>query len=169
MHGGLIEIGGGSSQIAFADFRASFPLGCVRAKDLLAGETAFEAMKTKLEGAAAGIFCFPHANIVHWVGVGGTITTLAALSLGQRDYDGAAVNACVLTREQVGQLAQKLHGAGEAARAAQPLLFERHDVIVPGALILSFLMRGMDIERLRASDADGMEGYLEYLLSGEAD
>lgn len=38
--GGLIDIGGGSFQIAAGPDRASYPMGCVRAKDLVHAETA---------------------------------------------------------------------------------------------------------------------------------
>lgn len=166
--GGLVDVGGGSSQMSFSGYRASFPLGCVRAKDLIGEETSFEGMREKLAHAAGGIFRFPRIYIDRWTGVGGTVTTLAALSLGLVQYNKEAVNACLLTREMVEQTALALHGAGAAARAAHPLLHDRHDVIVPGALVLLMLMQGMAIEALRVSDADGMEGYLSYLHARDA-
>lgn len=36
-------------------------------------------------------------------------------------------------------------------------------MIVEGALILLYIMRGMGIYELHVSDADGMEGYRAYL------
>jgi exopolyphosphatase/pppGpp-phosphohydrolase len=42
----------------------------------------------------------------------------------------------------------------------------RHDVIVPGALIVLLIMRGIGVAKLCASG--GMEGYLKYLLLDEA-
>lgn len=166
--GGLIDVGGGSSQIVFGGFGASFPMGCVRAKDLLAGASGFGEMRQKLDAACGAIFRFPRVYPENWTGVGGTITTLAALSLGLTAYDKAAVNACVLTREGIETLARGLYEQGGAARGAHPLLADRHDVIVPGALIVLLIMRGMGVAKLRASDADGMEGYLKYLLLGDA-
>lgn len=59
-----------------------------------------------------------------------------------------------------------LYAMGDTARAQHPLLAERHDVIVEGALILLYIMRGMGIRELHVSDADGMEGYRAY-LAGE--
>lgn len=162
--GGLVDIGGGSSQVSFDGFRASFPMGCVRAKDILRGAATLEEREEILNVACGGIFRFPRVYPERWTGVGGTITTLAALSLGLNGYDKAAVNACILTRETVEGLAAALDAAGDDQRSGHPLLTDRHDVIVPGALILLFIMRGMDIAKLRVSDADGMEGYLKYLL-----
>lgn len=166
--GGLVDVGGGSSQLSFLGYRASFPLGCVRAKDLVSDETSFEGMREALERAAGSIFRFPRIFIDRWTGVGGTVTTLAALSLGLAQYDTEAVNACLLTRKAVEETARALHCAGGAARAAHPLLQDRHDVIVPGALVLLILMRGMAIGALRVSDADGMEGYLRSLHARDA-
>ncbi|HWQ58341.1 MAG TPA: hypothetical protein VN540_04905 [Clostridia bacterium] len=166
--GGLIEIGGGSSQLSFGGFRASFPMGCVRAKDLLAGAQTLEEMRARLDGACGGIFRFPRIYLERWAGVGGTITTLGAFALGQKKYEKAAVTGSILTPDLVEEMMQSLYAHGDAARAEHPLLADRHDVIVPGALILSFMMRGMGIARLRVSDADGMEGYLSYLLARES-
>ncbi|HOG00205.1 MAG TPA: hypothetical protein PK438_02085 [Clostridia bacterium] len=166
--GGLVDVGGGSSQLTFGGFRASFPMGCVRAKDILAGAETLDEMKRRLEAACAGLFRFPRIHLESWTGVGGTVTTLGALALGQTVYDKKAVSESFLSREQVEDMAGRLHEQGGAARAKHPLLAERHDVIVPGALILLLIMRGMGIARLRVSDADGMEGYLKYLLSGES-
>ena len=53
-------------------------------------------------------------------------------------------------------------------RAQHPLLAQRHDVIVEGALILLYIMRGMGIHTLHVSDADGMEGYRAYLSQRKA-
>lgn len=167
--GGLVDIGGGSSQLTFNGFRASSPMGCVRAKDILAGAGTLEEMKDKLETACAGLFRFPRIYLESWTGVGGTITTLGALALGQREYDKEAVSQSFLSREQVEAMAKHLYELGDAKRAEHPLLIDRHDVIVPGALILLFIMRGMGISRLRVSDADGMEGYLKYLQSKQSE
>lgn len=165
--GGLIDVGGGSSQIVFGGFGASFPMGCVRAKELFSDVPTFDEMQQKLYDACGSIFRFPRIYLESWTGVGGTITTLAALSLGLRRYDQAAVNACVLTPEGIAAMARDLCDRGDAVRGAHPLLTDRHDVIVPGALIVLLIMRGMGIAKLRVSDADGMEGYLKELLSAD--
>jgi hypothetical protein len=39
---------------------------------------------------------------------------------------------------------------------------------MPGALIVLLIMRGMGVAKLRASDADGMEGYLRHLRFKES-
>lgn len=162
--GALIDIGGGSSQIIAGDFQASFPMGCVRAKEICAGADTLDEMRQRLYERCDDIYRFPRLSVLSWTGVGGTITTLAALSLGLAQYDKQAVSSCTLTIDGAEELTRLLHGMGEA-RKEHPLLFERHDVIVPGALILLYIMRGIGITKLHVSDADGMEGYLTYLRS----
>ena len=114
------------------------------------------------------LFRFPRMYAENWMGVGGTITTLGALSLGLAEYDKAKVSAHVLAREEIEALAKRLFDMGDGGRRNHPLLVDRHDVIIPGALLLLFVMRGAGVARLAVSDADGMEGYLFYLEALEA-
>jgi len=163
--GGIIDIGGGSSQIVAEGFAQSWPVGCVRAKEW--GEernaASFDALQSALEAKFHAIYRFPRLFTPRFTGVGGTITTLAALSKGMTAYDRAAVADIILTPETVESLARSLYAEGGERRSSHPLLLERHDVIVPGALILLHIMRGMNIFELYVSDADGMEGYRNYL------
>ncbi len=163
--GGLVDIGGGSSQLVSEGFAASWPVGCVRAKEWAAQDSApsFDAMCAGLFRRFDGIYRFPRLLLPSWTGVGGTITTIAALSRGMAAYDRAAVNAVTLSREDVEAQARNLYATADMVRAQHPLLLERHDVIVPGALILLYIMQGMGIYALSVSDADGMEGYRAYL------
>ncbi len=158
--GGLIDIGGGSAQVIAPNLAHSAPIGCVRAKELCTGLTqeevpqAIEAwlnqtIKDKLTGIEEQ----------RWTGVGGTITTLGALQAGLAEYDSLRVNHETLAQEDVLSLYERLLAMGEARRQ-HPLLTDRHDIILFGALILYGLMRRLDIDMLHVSDADGMEGYL---------
>lgn len=162
---GLIDVGGGSCQLVSEGFAVSAPMGCVRAKDICdkKSDGTYASMREAVFNACDGLFCFPRISIPEWVGVGGTITTLAALSLGLEIYDASAVGASLLTRERVEQLAEGLHNAGDEARRRHPLLAKRHDVIVPGALVLLYAMRGMGIRALHPSKADGLDGYYKYI------
>lgn len=158
--GGLIDIGGGSAQVMTRDQAHSFPIGCVRAKELcktLTQEEVPQAIENWLRetvgDALAGI------REQRWTGVGGTITTLGALQAGLKVYDSLRVNREALTLEGVRALYDRLLAIGESRRE-HPLLRERHDIILFGALLLYGLMAWLDIQALQVSDADGMEGYL---------
>ena len=158
--GGLIDIGGGSAQAITPDRAYSFPIGCVRAKDLCSAYKPEEYpaviqgwLDRTIQHALSGM------EQPRWTGVGGTITTLGALEAGLTAYDSLRVNAQTLTPKSVGTLYETLLDMGEA-RKEHPLLLARHDIILFGALILLELMRRLDIRALHVSDADGMEGYL---------
>lgn len=163
--GGIVDIGGGSSQIVAEGYAQSWPAGCVRAKEWgeESGAASFDALRSALFAKFDTIYRFPRLFIPRFTGVGGTITTLAALAKGMNVYDREAVTSVTLTQETVEELARRLYETPDDERSAHPLLLERHDVIVPGALILLYIMQGMNIFELRISDADGMEGYRSYL------
>lgn len=97
-----------------------------------------------------------------WTGVGGSITTIGALSAGLTEYDSSIVNNAVLTKQSVETMIYDLEAMGEL-REAHPLLAQRHDVILYGAVILAFLIDLLDINSIVVSDRDGMEGYLMAL------
>lgn len=158
--GGLIDIGGGSAQVIAPNLAHSFPLGCVRAKELCDGfrpediPAAIDSWLDRTTGdALTGI------RERHWTGVGGTITTLGALQAKLTEYDSLRVNRETLAQEGVLSLYRRLLAMGETRRE-HPLLTDRHDIILFGALILYGLMKRLDIGMLHVSDADGMEGYL---------
>lgn len=175
--GDLMDIGGGSAQLSTREKSISYPAGCVRGRDLLERQapsgtpeeqyrTVSEWLERIIGESAIAPEAFPKKN--RWAGAGGTITTLAALSLGLTAYDRDRVHGTPLTREGVWALIEKLHAMG-GARKEHPLLTKRHDVILPGAYILMYLLGRLKEPALFATDADGMEGYLLYTASKEGE
>lgn len=173
--GDLMDIGGGSAQLSTREKSISYPAGCVRGRDLLEREAPSGTPEEQYRAVSAWLEriigestvapeAFPKNN--RWAGAGGTITTLAALSLGLTAYDRDRVHGTPLTREGVWALIEKLHAMGEARRE-HPLLTKRHDVILPGAYILMHLLGRLQEPELFATDADGMEGYLLYIAARE--
>lgn len=162
---GLTDLGGGSCQLVSEGFSISAPMGCVRAKEICEknSDGSYESMKNAVFSACVGLFMFPRIRIADWVGVGGTITTLAALSLGLEKYDASAVDASILTIDRIRHLSKSLYEAGDEARSRHPLLIKRHDVIVPGTLVLLYAMQGMGIRELHPCNADGLDGYYKYV------
>jgi len=165
--GNLIDIGGGSAQIVTEDKEYSFPMGCVRAKELIDEVVPHKAtlslMRRLLMPRFEEFFLpWPRIDCERWTGIGGTITTLGAIHAGLSCYDPLCVHGVVLNIEDIITIAQSLNDMVEA-RQSHPLLADRHDVIIPGTLILLYLMDKLNIKRLVASEADGMEGYRSYL------
>lgn len=157
--GGLIDIGGGSTQVMTARGGESFPMGCVRAKEYAADAETLQARRKRVyERCGALMRLTPSAR--HFTGVGGTITTLAAFDAGLSCYDGEAVSQRTLTKADVTRLLDTLDQMGQDGRRGHPLLTQRHDVILFGGLILEYVMEKMKLLEIGVSDRDGMDGYL---------
>jgi len=159
--GGLMDVGGGSAQIMTPGFQMSWPIGCVRASEAAAGLDLPEARARLARWMdARGVFAGPaFVSPARWVGVGGTITTLAAFSLDLTAYDPLAIARAAFTPESLWALIDRIWAMGPA-REAHPILRPRHDVICCGAMVAAELMKRFGIAELFVSDADGMEGFL---------
>jgi len=158
----LLDIGGGSAQLVSQGFQLSFPIGCVRAKELYLPaekEGGLSAGREAVEARCRDLLFFPRILLRNVMGVGGSITTLAALKLGLTRYDREKVSGLSMRLEDVEALIRQLYGMGDEDRALHPLLKDRHDVIIPGAILCAFILRHACIPELRISDQDGMEGY----------
>ena len=118
----------GASRLVTEGFAASYPVGCVRAKEWgeQSGAQTIESLQESLFFRFSGIYRFPRLFVPRWTGVGGTITTIAALSHGMTAYDRSAVETIVLSEATVEAEACALYAMGDTARAQHPLLAERH-------------------------------------------
>ena len=173
----ILDIGGGSTQIVRPGSRESWPIGCVRAKDL-APQADLLSITDALYPILSGLFGppelgerqdrpvlssekqFPQEPLL---GVGGTITSLAMLCEGkdtftpwegEKPIDSITLRAVLNTLDQM----------GDAQRAKIPLLKDRHDVILHGGVILQYLMERLHSPRIGATLSDGLDGYTLYLL-----
>lgn len=160
--GTLIDIGGGSMQVVTEYQSFSFPTGCVRFKDLCPTGTPEELMRKVVPWADRFCLSIPKAS-GSVVGVGGTITTIGALQLGQRQYDGTKLEKTRITVESLETLTEQLYAMGEERRN-HPLLIKRHDIILHGCTLLRYLMMKLSIKTVIPSDRDGMEGFAEFLF-----
>ena len=96
---------------------------------------------------------------VTFVGVAGTVTTLAALVLGLERYDRAAVHGTILTAGQVAEVTEKLLRLGHDERAAHAVIHPgRVDVIAGGALVLRTLIEQIGVDAVTVSEHDILDG-----------
>ena len=87
------------------------------------------------------------------VGIAGTVTTIAAVSMGMRDYDAARVQGHVLQLEEVAAIVKRFGDVPLAERKKIPGLLEaRADVIFAGSSILERTMRHFNIASVIVSD-----------------
>lgn len=159
--GTVFDIGGGSFQIVTSDCSRSFPCGCVRAKERCdaSDPTILQRELFAWMDARAGICETVPAPVY---GVGGTITSIGALLAGQTQFDVTRLSE--ITRSSLDGLIRRLGAVSEAERMRHPLLLERGDVILQGAVILRYLMVRTHTNTVYPSDRDGMEGIAEEMI-----
>lgn len=178
---GALDIGGGSTEIAVGvdhdvQCSISMKLGAVRALEKYPlGDTAdpltLEAMRqwaASVLGRDAGTAREAARRMpgIRWSGIGGTITTLAAMDLKMSKYDSARVQGHALLRQTVEKMLAKLAQTPlERRRQMAGLQPERADIIIGGVAILLEFMLFMGVEQIYVSDRDNLEGYLAYKLA----
>jgi exopolyphosphatase/guanosine-5'-triphosphate,3'-diphosphate pyrophosphatase len=98
------------------------------------------------------------------VGIAGTMTTLAAVSLGMQSYDGARVHGLTLPVAEIERVVEELARVplGERRRVAgmEP---KRADVIVAGGLVALAFLRRVGATEVTISDRGVRWGLAEEL------
>jgi exopolyphosphatase/guanosine-5'-triphosphate,3'-diphosphate pyrophosphatase len=166
----VVDIGGGSTEVVVGtgkdiEWSTSLDIGSVRLTErFLAGDPApvaevtacmdhLDAVLAPVVGRLAPVHSF--------VGVAGTVTTVAAHSLGLPSYDSAAIHGARLALEDVRSACLSLVGMSVADRRALPFMHPgRADVIGGGALILDRLVDLLPLETgtLVVSEHDILDG-----------
>jgi exopolyphosphatase / guanosine-5'-triphosphate,3'-diphosphate pyrophosphatase len=100
------------------------------------------------------------------VGLAGTITTIAALVLGLKEYDRERIHHARLDALQVEEAAAMLNAMTVEERRRLPVMPRgREEVIVAGAQILVEVMEGFGFEEVLVSEADILDGLVLDLLA----
>jgi exopolyphosphatase / guanosine-5'-triphosphate,3'-diphosphate pyrophosphatase len=161
----VVDIGGGSVELTVGTPREvtesrSLPLGCVvLTRRFFPGDPPTESEVGALRKHVARLLDPLLARLrtkrFRFIGVGGTITTMAALSQRLTPYDPDRVHGFRLSRSTVADLTAGLlvRPLADRRRLAglQP---ERADVIPAGALVLEHLMVALRRRSLVVSEAD---------------
>ena len=101
----------------------------------------------------------PGAPGAGFVGVAGTVTSLAAINLGLEHYDPTLVHGSELTRDDVTGLYHRLARMSLPERETLPALPPgRSDVIVAGCAILARVMARWSFPAVRVSEKDILDG-----------
>lgn len=149
----ILDLGGGSLEIASARKTTSMPLGAVRLHEAFREKTREALLKhVKLTFREAEMKRPSYAGC-DLVAVGGTATTLVALELGMTAYDGERVEGFPLEPEFVDRWLAKLDGLPVHLRARLPgLSAGRADILPSGLAVLRFCLDFLKPERARVSD-----------------
>lgn len=166
--GGVVDVGGASTEIVVIAggkpvYEKSADVGTVTVKDACGEDLsgAFSLISEKI-----GIFgAVPKTD---FTAIGGTATSLAAISLALEVYDPEKVNGYILTLSEIKRLREKLYKTPLFKRfELKGLQRERAEVIPSGANILCSVMEKYGIERVKISESDNLEGYLADKLKNE--
>jgi len=155
----ILDVGGGSTEIIVrrvgeASPRvSSLPLGCVRLRENFPGggglplrrmaEFAESFLRERLSPPPAG----------NLVGLGGTVTTLAALHLKLSSYQPERIEGCRLPSAAIGEILARLSALSEEERGKIPVLGPRRaDIIIPGIIIVRAIMNHSGADEITVSD-----------------
>jgi exopolyphosphatase/guanosine-5'-triphosphate,3'-diphosphate pyrophosphatase len=191
----MFDIGGGSSELAWLDFRGgrprrqgrmsasirswqSLPVGVVSIAEKFGGvhvtAETFEAMVSfvashlrefKGRGKLKQMIA---EHPVHLIGTSGTVTTLAGLHLGLERYERQKVDGLWMARDEVDATMKALLAMPFERRVAHPCIGrDRADLVLPGCAIFEAIRREWPTERVRVADRGLREGILISLIDAD--
>ena len=163
----VIDIGGGSSEIAIGDngavtYSKSYPIGAVRSfsrscDELTAVDSDLDNIFTDIVPVEQEKQCFC---------VGGTCTTVAMLLIGGDIYDATKTHGYVIEQEKLRVLSDNLFTMGNTGRSKLlAVSVARRDIIANGTRILLKLMDKLQLDSITASEDDNLIGYYRVFLN----
>ncbi len=188
----LFDIGGGSSELAWMDFRGgrprqngkmassirswqSLPVGVVTIAEKFGGvDVSPEKFEDMVAYVTRQLHHFRGRNKlkrmieehpVHLIGTSGTVTTLAGLHLGLERYERAKVDGLWMSSEQLTDTMRVLLAMPYERRVANPCIgADRADLVIPGCAIFEAIRREWPTDRVRVADRGLREGILISLM-----
>ncbi len=164
----VFDIGGGSTEIvrghldahgdAHVGFACSYDVGSVRLTERHRPRDPprpeeLEAIRRSAREAFAGLPDLTNAAAGEPVGIAGTMTTLAAVSLGLSSYDGRLVHGHRMTIAELERVVTRLASMTLEMRCRTPgLQPKRADVIVAGGLLALEVAARLRARGIRISD-----------------
>ncbi len=168
----VVDIGGGSTEFALGtdelESSLSVDMGCVRMTEKFLHHdpplpeelsNALSVVEQHLDDVAREV---PGAgDAVRFVGLAGTVTTIAAVELGLAEYSRDAIHHFVLTREAAEDVFRTLATEAIEDRRHNPGLDPgRVDVIVGGCCVLIGIFRYFGFGECVVSEADILDGLI---------
>lgn len=168
----VVDIGGGSTEFALGrdelESSLSVDMGCVRLTEKFLHHdpplpeelsNALSVVEQHLDDVAREV---PGAgDAERFVGLAGTVTTIAAVELGLAEYSRDAIHHVVLTRAATEEVFRTLATEAIEDRRHNPGLDPgRVDVIVGGCCVLVGIFRYFGFEECVVSEADILDGLI---------
>lgn len=191
----MFDIGGGSSELAWLDFRGGRPkakskisasirswqsleVGVVSIADKFGGRDVskqkFEDMvgyvsdKLKAFKGRNKLKQMIKSHKIHLIGTSGTVTTLAGLHLGLERYDRSQVDGLMMRNIEVMDTMRVLVSMPYERRVAHQCIgADRADLVLPGCAIFEAIRREWTTEYIRVADRGLREGILISLMEAD--
>lgn len=173
----VFDIGGGSTEVVYGSrangaiaWSHSFDVGSVRMTErhVRTDPPTREERDAIFASCKAAFASVPSANertSSAPVGIAGTVTTLAAVSLGMKDYDGARVHGLTLPVRELERVVDELARVSlEERKSIAGLEPKRADVIVAGGLVALAFLSHVGASEVTISDRGVRWGLAEELL-----
>jgi exopolyphosphatase/guanosine-5'-triphosphate,3'-diphosphate pyrophosphatase len=174
----VFDIGGGSTEVVqgrvdrrgspeHIAFARSFDIGSVRLTERHVKHdppttAELDALRVAADAELHQVAAVEGRQVV---GIAGTMTTLAAVSLAMATYDGARVHGHIMLRREIDLVVRELAAKPLAERRGVcGLEPKRADVIVAGGIIALSLLARFAAERVRISDRGVRWGLAEALV-----
>jgi len=155
----VVDVGGGSTELIWIQS------GRLRLASVKAGAVRLTGAGGRCELAAIlrpALSQVRQPGAVNLVGVGGTVTTLAAIDQKLVEYDPRLVHGYVLTTGRIKEILSMLASLELAERRRVPgLQPERADIILAGVEIVLAVMEGLAVDRLVVSESDILLGLIQ--------
>lgn len=189
------DIGGGSTEVMWLSIKEprrlhrrrfpiievidciSLPCGVVTLSDKYENQSYDEAVYKEIREFVSsklaefskrnGIDSFANSQRVQMVGTSGTVTTLAAITLGLEKYDRKLIDGVFLEAADAHRISQEIFAMDHEQRSQHPCIGKgRTDMVVMGTAILEGIFDTWPIPRLRVADRGVREGILMELIRG---
>ena len=169
---GVIDIGGGSTEFTLGEDASvhgasSLQMGAVRMYEQIPVQSVADYRKTvdicrNIIEDNKDRLCWKKELTYDWTGVGGTMTTLGAMSQKIPLFDPVASEGMVMPYEEVRQWGEWLSGLSmDERKNVAGLMPHRADIIPSGIAILDAAMSYYDIPRMRLSARGNLDGFLK--------
>lgn len=161
----VVDIGGGSTELILGQGKkleevVSENVGAVRMTERLGEDETklYSIIEDTMQATLEGI---KKRGLRQLIGIGGTITTLAAVHQQLEPYDMEKVHNYPLTLKDIEEMKNHLISLSiEERRKVKGLHPKRADIIIAGIMILLVIMKNLKIHEMIVSEYDNLEGLL---------
>jgi exopolyphosphatase / guanosine-5'-triphosphate,3'-diphosphate pyrophosphatase len=157
----VLDIGGGSTEVTFGQGKQiqskhSIDVGSVRLTERHLRKSPPDpgVLAQAQNTVATTVQQIPRLpGDARWIGVAGTLTTLAAIDLDLQTYDRDRVSGHKLTLESIDGIFHRLKRMTlDQLKSVPQILPQRADILLGGVVILTEVMKRMDVRQITVSD-----------------